>query len=68
MTKDVVIPGQVDYWRAAELRRQNLPHAERDVLIAFHGRHFGNTESLKKQKHQKRTLEKHTHIKIQGET
>eukprot|EP00929_Paragymnodinium_shiwhaense_P041862 TRINITY_DN21739_c0_g1_i1.p1 TRINITY_DN21739_c0_g1~~TRINITY_DN21739_c0_g1_i1.p1 ORF type:complete len:505 (+),score=88.75 TRINITY_DN21739_c0_g1_i1:82-1596(+) len=43
--KDVIIPGHIDRWRVVELRKWNLPLSKRDVLIAFHGRHAGNTES-----------------------
>ena len=43
--KDVIIPGHVDLWRARELISKNRPLEERDVLISFHGRHAGNTDS-----------------------
>jgi len=43
--KDVVIPGHIDKWRVLELQRQNRPSPQRDVLLSFHGRHAGNTDS-----------------------
>eukprot|EP00434_Breviolum_minutum_P006920 symbB.v1.2.006108.t2/scaffold364.1/size219240/5 len=43
--KDVIIPGHIDEWRVAELRRSNRPLQRRDVLVSFHGRYAGNTDS-----------------------
>jgi len=43
--KDIIIPGHIDQWRVTELRRLNKPFGSRDVLLAFHGRHAGNTDS-----------------------
>ena len=43
--KDIVIPGHVDLWRARELVSKNRPLEDRDVLLCFHGRHAGNTQS-----------------------
>ena len=43
--KDIIIPGHVDLWRARELLSKNRPLEDRDVLLCFHGRHAGNTQS-----------------------
>lgn len=43
--KDVIIPGHIDHWRVYELRKWNRPTPQRDILVAFHGRHAANADT-----------------------
>eukprot|EP00933_Yihiella_yeosuensis_P040382 TRINITY_DN34683_c0_g1_i1.p1 TRINITY_DN34683_c0_g1~~TRINITY_DN34683_c0_g1_i1.p1 ORF type:complete len:368 (+),score=46.53 TRINITY_DN34683_c0_g1_i1:76-1104(+) len=43
--KDVMIPGYIDRWRIAAMRRFNKPTEKRGFLLVFHGNHPG-THSL----------------------
>jgi len=39
--KDVMIPGYIDRWRIAGMRKANRPTHERGFILAFHGNHPG---------------------------
>ncbi|CAD7966578.1 unnamed protein product [Amoebophrya sp. A120] len=46
--KDWVVPGHLDEYRIAEIRKYNLPSKERTLLFSFHGR-TGNNHDYYKQ-------------------
>eukprot|EP00392_Amoebophrya_sp_AT5.2_P011314 g11391.t1 len=45
--KDWVVPGHLDEYRIAEIRKWNLPSRERSLLFSFHGRTGNNHEYYK---------------------